>query len=232
VANADDILGRASDALERARLRDARSTTGRTVGRVGRATKYSVVGITAVLLAAIVFALVIGPLGVTGILTVMLAMLAAIALGVIFSAEPKVRDTALAQTPIKALPSQTARWLDQQRALLPAPAQRLADGIGVKLEALTPQLQMLDDREPAAAEIRRLIAEELPELVRGYGRVPPALRREGLDGMAPDTQLVEGLSVVESELTRMSEQLARGDLAKLATQGKYLELKYQGEPLA
>ena len=47
--------------------------------------------------------------------------------------------------------------------------------------------------------------------------------------MSPDKQLVDGLTVVDSELTRISEQLATGDLNKLATQGRYLELKYQGE---
>jgi hypothetical protein len=47
--------------------------------------------------------------------------------------------------------------------------------------------------------------------------------------MSPDTQLIEGLNVVDAELQRMSEQLASGDLHKLATQGRYLELKYQGD---
>ena len=84
--------------------------------------------------------------------------------------------------------------------------------------------------EPAAMEIRRLIADELPELVNGYLRVPQHLRRDGLNGMSPDKQLVEGLTVVDAELQRMSEQLASGDLHKLATQGRYLELKYQGDP--
>jgi hypothetical protein len=50
--------------------------------------------------------------------------------------------------------------------------------------------------------------------------------------MSPDKQLVEGLHVVDAELQRMSEQLASGDLHKLATQGRYLELKYQGDPQA
>jgi hypothetical protein len=60
--------------------------------------------------------------------------------------------------------------------------------------------------------------------------VPKHLRRDGLNGMSPDTQLIEGLNVVDAELQRMSEQLASGDLYKLATQGRYLELKYQGDP--
>ena len=111
---------------------------------------------------------------------------------------------------------------------MPPPAQRLADSIGVKLEQLTPQLQALDEKEPAALEIRRLIADELPELVTGYLRVPNHLRRDGLNGMSPDKQLVEGLNVVESELQRMSEQIASGDLQRIATQSRYLELKYQG----
>ena len=74
-----------------------------------------------------------------------------------------------------------------------------------------------------------LFRSELPELVKGYNRVPVNLRREGVNGMSPDRQLVDGLAVVDSELKRMSEQLAAGDLNKLATQGRYLELKYQGD---
>jgi hypothetical protein len=92
---------------------------------------------------------------------------------------------------------------------------------------LSNQLRSLDEKEPAAAEIRRLVAHDLPELVNGYGRVPSTLRKEGLNGISPDRQLLDGLGVVESELKRMSEQLAAGDLNKLATQGRYLELKYQ-----
>lgn len=43
----------------------------------------------------------------------------------------------------------------------------------------------------------------------------------------PETQLIEGLSVIDAEIGRMSEQLASGDLDKLATQNRFLELKYQ-----
>ena len=115
------------------------------------------------------------------------------------------------------------------RRALPAPATRLVDGIGLKLEILAPQLQALDEREPVAADIRRLIADELPELVKSYQRVPLNLRKEGLNGISPDKQLVEGLAVVDEELDRLSKQLASGDLNRFATQGRYLELKYQGD---
>jgi hypothetical protein len=90
-------------------------------------------------------------------------------------------------------------------------------------------LQSLDEKSEAAFAVRRLIADDLPELVNGYVRVPDHLRRQDMNGLNPEKQLLDGLNIVDSELTRMSEQLAGGDLVKLATQGRYLELKYQGE---
>ncbi|MFP5455352.1 MAG: hypothetical protein ACLGHK_07630, partial [Alphaproteobacteria bacterium] len=77
-------------------------------------------------------------------------------------------------------------------------------------------------------EFRKLMAEELPELVEGYKQVPEGMRRAERNGSSPDRQLVEGLKVVDDELRRMGEQLVSGDLDKLATQGRYLELKYRG----
>lgn len=227
--SSNEVLARAEAALERARLRDMHRASGSAVRRAVRIARWSAGGVVAVLLAAIVWGLAIAPLGVTGVMVTALLAMGVVLLAILLSAETPVKVESLKQTDLKALPGQTARWLDTQRPALPAPARTLADGIGVKLQALAPQLAMLDEREPAAAEIRRLVGEELPELVRGYERVPPSLRKAGVDGMAPDTQLIEGLAVVDSELARMSEQLARGDLHKLATQGKYLELKYQGD---
>jgi hypothetical protein len=230
--SSDRILERADAALDRARSRATASSGAKSAARrAARATKYSAVGIALVLLGALVWGM-ITPLGVTGVIVTALAMLAVIVMSIIFSREAPVSLDSIRKVELKALPQTTGRWLDGQRRLLPAPAQSLVDGIGVKLDTLGLQLQTLDEREPAALEVRRLIADELPELVNGYHRVPPALRREDRNGLNPDRQLVEGLAVVDSELQRMSEQLASGDLNKLATQGRYLELKYQGDPAA
>ena len=177
----------------------------------------------AILVAAVAWGLIIGPIGGTGVMAVALGVVLAWVGVLLFTAEPEARVEELPQVPLKALPQRTEQWLDSQRPALPAPANRLIDQIGVRLEGLAPCVQQLDEREPAAVEVRRLVGEELPELVRGYQRVPQQLRRQG-----PDAQLVEGLRVVESELARMTQQLASGDLDKLATQGKYLELKYRG----
>ena len=87
--------------------------------------------------------------------------------------------------------------------------------------------ERLGEQDPAAHEIRKLLADHLPELVTGYQSIPAPLRREERNGRVPEKQLIEGLSVIDAEIGRMSEQLASGDLDKLATQNRFLELKYQ-----
>ncbi|MBU0774243.1 MAG: hypothetical protein KKH54_03390, partial [Alphaproteobacteria bacterium] len=141
--------------------------------------------------------------------------------------ETRVRTEALAETPLTALPLQTEIWLENQCKALPAPAVTLVDSIGTKLEILSPQLEKLGPQDPAALEVRRLLADHLPELVTGYQSIPQPLRREERNGRVPEKQLVEGLAVIDAEIGRMSESLASGDLDKLATQNRFLELKYQ-----
>ncbi len=232
--SANDVLQRAEEALRRhgteprlaQRAREAKRRT--FLGRLKR-----VVAVAAVITLGLpLWGLAIGPVGTSGLMIAVLAFVAASVALMLFPTGPIATSEALPTTELALLPLKTEEWLATQRLALPAPAVRLVDGIGLKLEALAPQLQMLDAREPAAAEVRRLIADELPELVRGYQRVPENLRRDGLNGMSPDKQLVEGLAVVDSELKRMSEQLAAGDLNKVATQARYLELKYQGDSTA
>ena len=66
-----------------------------------------------------------------------------------------------------------------------------------------------------------------------YQSVPPVLRgqaREG--GQSADAHLLNGLQIVDEEITRMSAQLARGDFDALATQDRFLELKYQGDEIS
>jgi hypothetical protein len=229
VSEVDRHIAKANEFLERSRdRRDQPRQRQSAMKRAGRALKFSIAGVAVILLGALVTGLFM-PLEVTGVMITALGALGAVALGVMLSREPIVSQDMLVKADIKTLPHTTSLWLDAQRKALPAPAQALADSIGVKLGCLAPQLQALDEREPAATEIRRLVADELPELVAGYQRVPENLRRDGLNGLSPDKQLVEGLAVVDSELKRMSEQLASGDLNKLATQGRYLEIKYQGD---
>lgn len=191
-----------------------------------RKAKWAFWSILAILIGSMVAGFFI-PLGTTGVMIALGLIVAALLLIALLPSEPRVRTQALAAAPLTALPLQTEIWLDNQRKALPAPAVTLADSIGVKLETLAPQLERLSEQEPAAQEIRKLLSDHLPELVTGYGSIPASLRREERNGRVPEQQLVEGLTVIDGELARISETLASGDIDKLAVQNRFLELKYQ-----
>ncbi len=224
VADAEALLQRVSPEGRRLAQRERQRRNRARMKALGRAFVATIV----IIFAAIAVGWVI-PIGQFGFLIALIAILAAWVVIFAMSHEPTETVQSLAASDITMLPQKTEAWLQRQRAALPAPAQRLADGIGLKLEALAPQLAGLDPREPAAAEVRKLLSVELPELIEGYARVPLSLRQDTTNGPAPDKQLIEALNVVDSELARMSADLASGDLNKLATQGRYLELKYKDE---
>ncbi|MDB4975615.1 MAG: hypothetical protein JWN48_3956 [Myxococcaceae bacterium] len=171
-----------------------------------------------------------GPRGVEGLIAapaVLLLSWSAI-LYLTFRKKALPSPKAIANTNLALLPAQTGDWLEEERRALPWPAQRQLDSLSERLEALTPQLQTLDPQSPSAAEVRRLLGEELPELVRGYRKVPTALAQQPLyDGPSPEKQLIEGLETIDKQIGRVHEQLAKDDLHALATHQRYLELKYK-----
>ena len=228
--NSDRVMASAEALLHRVsaegRRSAARARQRRLQGRL-KMLRRMVYAALLVIAAAIVWGLAIGPIGQIGFLLALVAMVAAWLVIGGLSHTPAETTQTLAAAEVAQLPARTEAWLQAQRPALPAPAQRLADGIGLKLETLAPQLAALDPREPAAAEARKLLATELPELVDGYARVPADLRRVERDGPSPDRQLVEGLQVIDGQIARLSADLASGDLTRLATQGRYLELKYK-----
>lgn len=218
----DPTLGRV-----RTDVRGRRRVEAEVARRVGRIA----IADGLILLVAIVFGLAVAPLGVTGAMIVaLLLVLATIAFAVLPTSAP-VRVEQLAIVPLKALPATTERWLETQRPALPAPVRGLVDAIGVKLEILTPQLAELDENSAAASEVRKLVGEQLPELVKGYARVPEPLRRVERNGLTPDQQLAQGLQVIDDEIAEMTAQLAQGDLDLLATRGRYLQIKYRDDEL-
>lgn len=222
LADAEAVLRRHS---ERGQSLSARARQRRNAGLM-RKVKYAFWAVLAVLLGSLVAGFVL-PLGTTGVMIALGVMIAALLLIALLPTETKVKSEALAQTPLTALPLQTEIWLENQRKALPAPAITLVDSIGIKLETLAPQLERLDPQDPAAQDVRRLLSDHLPELVTGYQSIPQPMRREQRNGRVPEQQLIDGLGVIDAEIARMSEQLASGDLNKLATQNRFLELKYQ-----
>ena len=109
----DEAIAKAEAVLSRVTQRDVRQRVRRAGRRAARAAKYSVIGVVGVLLSAIVLGFFV-PLGISGVMLTVLAMMAAVVIAVLFSREPDVVVEALPKSPIKALPNQTARWLDQQ----------------------------------------------------------------------------------------------------------------------
>lgn len=222
LADAEAVLQRHGD---RRRSLSARARQRRGAALMRKA-KWACWSVLAILIGSMVAGFFL-PLGTTGVMIVLGLIIAALLMIALIPSEPRIRTQALAAAPISALPLQTEIWLDNQRKALPAPAVALADSIGVKLETLAPQLERLTDQEPAAQEIRKLLSDHLPELVTGYESIPAPLRRQERNGRIPEQQLVEGLNVIDTELARISETLASGDIDKLAVQNRFLELKYQ-----
>lgn len=233
-SDVDRLLARGEELIERSRARTEGALATRSrkrreaeiVARLGRIAAADAV----IVIAAIVIGMIV-PLGMFGALAVMALLILAT---LVFATLPVTRPPRveqLVQVPLKALPATTERWLETQRLALPAPARTLVDSIGVKLETLAPQLARLDEASPAANEVRKLIGEQLPELVKGYGRVPEPLRTVARNGMTPDQQLAQGLQVIDEEIAEMTAQLAQGDLDALATRGNFLQIKYKDDEL-
>ena len=171
--------------------------------------------------------LLFGPRGVEGLIlapTVLFSSWAFI-LYWYFGRKPSPRS--LRKAEVAQLPAQTESWLEDQRLALPSLAQGRVDTILQQLEALAPQAAALDAQGPAAHELRRLLSDELPELVRGYAKLPAGLRQQPLyGGKTPETQLLEGLETLEAQIAELHERLAKDDLHALATHQRYLDLKY------
>ena len=190
--------------------------------KVGRA----VTAVVAIIVAAMVAGLVIDGIGFTGVMVTALAIFAAI---MVFGRYPKMkvpqrRD--LTGGDVKSLVGRTELWLESQRPALPAPAVQLVDQIGTQLDALGLQLDGLDENQPAAVEVRKLVGEHLPELVSTYTSIPRHLRSEPRAGRTPDEQLADSLGKISTEIDSVTRQLASGAIDNLAITTRYLDYKY------
>ena len=229
MTDVDQLIARSTELIDRTRERaeSQRRLRRRNTG-IARRAGLIVSADLAIVIAAIVVGWIM-PLGMGGALLVGALLVAVTLLLAFISLEAPVTPEKLVEVPLKALPLRTEQWLETQRPALPAPMQTLLDGIGVRLETLAPQLATLNEQEPAAAEVRKLVGEQLPELLKGYARVPEPLRGVERNGKTPDAQLAEGLQLIDREISEMSAQLAQGDLDSLATRGRFLEIKYRDD---
>ncbi len=183
-------------------------------------------GAAAVVIAAIVAGMILNGIGFVGVMIAFGLILLAFVFAALLPGLPEPTPETIRQADLKTLAGKTEIWLERQRPALPAPAVTLIDGIGIRLDQLSPQLAMLGENDPAASEVRKLVGEYLPEMINGYRAIPEPLRRKDNGGSTPEEQLIGGLKTIDREIETMTGQIARGELDKLATRGRFLELKY------
>ncbi len=207
-------IGMKSRALRRAHFFGKLARTGIVVGGL--------------LIAAGVVGAIIDGIGFWGVMITGVLGAAAVYALMRYPEMPMPTTESLRQTDLGTLAGKTEIWLEAQRPALPAPAIPLVQNIGLRLDALAPQLQTLAETDPASREVRKLVGEHLPELINGYKRIPEPLRRQDNGGKTPEQQLVDGLTLIDREIETMTGQIARGELDKLATRGRFLEIRYDG----
>lgn len=200
-----------------------------TAARVLRAILWLAITTAVLVPAMIASGFLLGPSATEGLITAPLVLIAswAIVLYLTLGSAPKSPTVVVKNNDLPRLPERTLEWLEFQARSLPYSAQTALDSLTAQLESLTPQVEGLDPQQPAAVELRRLLGEELPELVKGYQRVPRKLQTQpSHGGTTPEHQLAEGLSTIDQQLARIHERLAAEDLRALAAHKRYLELKY------
>lgn len=194
------------------------------IGRIWR----MMLGVTGVIVAAMIAGLVVDGIGFTGLFFTALAALLVAALLLRYPRLKVPTRQQLPQGSLKSIVGNTELWLETQRRALPAPAVRLVDHIGIQLDALGLQLDQVGEGQPAAAEIRKLVGEHLPELVATYTAIPAHLRGEASGGRTPDDQLADSLGKISAEIESVTRQLASGSIDDLAIKARYLDYKYGG----
>jgi hypothetical protein len=227
-SDSDEILTSARRSLKRIHMGPPIGMKSRALrrahffGKVARAA----VAVGALLIGAGIVGAIIDGIGFWGVMITGVLGAAAAYMLMRYPEMPMPTVETLRQTDLGTLAGKTEIWLEAQRPMLPAPAIPVVQNIGVRLDALAPQLQMLGENDPASREVRKLVGEHLPELINGYKKIPETLRRQDNGGKTPEQQLVDGLSRIDREIETMTGQIARGELDKLATRERFLEIRY------
>lgn len=233
----DAVIERATMVTERVRAHAAamHPNVHRARRAIRRAKRFAIITAAGMLTLMIIVSLWAGLIGPIGILSIPVLILAAVAVifgAGVFSREREIAPRAVAEAPLPQIADRTTSWIDQQRLALPAPAANLADDIGRKIAALRPQLATLDNNTPEAWELRRLVGEELPNLVESYKRVPVNMRREERNGRVAERELIEGMQLLDDEIGTLARSIASVDMDRLSSQKRYLELRYKGDETA
>ncbi|MCC7394990.1 MAG: hypothetical protein IT553_09110 [Sphingomonadaceae bacterium] len=234
MSEVDETIARARAAIERSRTRDAGPMLRRTTSRAEaeRAKRFILLlgaGFAAIIGLVIFWSMVIGPVKAMGILLLLIAAAAVFfGSGILARGRPITLPQMQSGT-LAAITDNSERWLMQQRRLLPPPARTLGDQIGARIAALQPMLANISDDTHEARELKRILGDELPDLVGRYQAVPANLRRTDRNGRVPEQDLVDGLGLIDQQIDNLSRGLGAVEMDKLSSQKRYLELRYQDD---
>jgi hypothetical protein len=202
-----------------------RSAERRRNHAVAKALRIAV-AIAVIAVATIGAGLVLGGIGLGGLFVAVLAGIVAV---LVLAKWPRLSVPDIGQLNrgnVRALVGNTELWLERQRPALPAPAVSFVDRIGSQLDLLGTQLEGFGEDRPEGVENRKLVGEQLPEVVSAYTRIPAHLRTEPQGGATPDQRIAESLGKISAEIDSVTRALAAGDIDALAVRTRYLDYKY------
>lgn len=200
---------------------------GRNLVHFAKLGALMVVSAIVIPVAMISLGLLFGPKGYEGVLLAPLSVLGCWAVILFLGLRRPETAQRLSRARLAELPGRALAFAEQHRKALPHPAHAPLESILLQLEELEAGLVQAPDDAPSANKLRRLLAEDLPDLIEHYKRLPPRLRQKSLHGgETPEEQVVAGLVTIDAELHRAQEELAQADIFSLAIKQRYLEMKY------
>ena len=182
------------------------------------------------LLALVVWAVAVSPIGFFTWLVALPAVFLAAAISMTFATRGARRpeaptEAAVARIPLPTLAGRCEQWLLDRCEELPRAALPAADLILARLQHLQPGLAELPEGSPLHGEVRRLVGGHLPRLVDSYLALPPEARAPGSEN---DARIAESLDVVAGELTRLCGEIDGCRAASFEIVHRFIETRYRG----
>ncbi len=140
---------------------------------------------------------------------------------------------ALRAVPVADLPADLRRLARKVGPQLPAPAQAHLASILAAAASIEPKLRAIDPANPSVISVRQIMADYIPTTLAAYAALPARVRSTTKlsDGQTADAQLTGQLALLEKQMNDVVDNLSRGDLLALETQGRFLDEKFRSSDL-
>ncbi|MDB5686921.1 MAG: hypothetical protein JWR77_1510 [Rhizorhabdus sp.] len=135
----------------------------------------------------------------------------------------------LAALSVADLPDGLRRLARKLAPALPPAASAHLDNILSAVDAIEPRLREADPVALSMIPVRQIMGDYIPTTLTTYAALPARVRtrsRAG-DGRTPEAQVTEQLGLLEQQMDQLVDNLSRGDLTALETQGRFLDTKFR-----